>query len=254
MQQSFEMKRMKRSEITLADYNPRMISESAYTKLKANLKRNGLVMPLVVNSKTGNLVAGHMRLTALDEITEAEDYELDVAVINVSLKREKEINVFLNNQNVQGDFDLEKLEALLPELGLDEIGFDLGDLAMMFPDSFYEEPENVKEELAMLEDIKRASLEAKKGSNGSSDDGNSESTGDGDSGDDSGDGEALRKIKESRKDSKERYKLMNDQENYVILVFNARSKADEFISVVGGDQDSRYIDGVKVLSMISATS
>ena len=104
--QTFQMKRLKRSAVSLAPYNPRTIDRHAQKLLSENLSREGLVMPLVVNLTTGNLVAGHQRLKDIDAKEgypkKTADYEMDYAVIQVTEKREKELNLFLNNSASQG--------------------------------------------------------------------------------------------------------------------------------------------------------
>ena len=91
-------------------YNPRKIDPYARKLLKDKLEKVGCVEALVWNRKTGNLISGHQRLSILDELEGKADYVVGVTVVNVSEKREKELNVFLNNASAQGRFD-EKLLA-----------------------------------------------------------------------------------------------------------------------------------------------
>lgn len=127
--QKFKIEKIKRSEIKIAEYNPRTISERNRNNLKKAIKKHGLVAPLMFNKRTGNLVGGHQRLSVLDELNDSQDYELDVSVIDVDEKEEKAINIALNNKNLQGTFDGE----LLANLSLD--GFDL------MKDGFFSEVE-----------------------------------------------------------------------------------------------------------------
>lgn len=73
----------------------------------------------------------------LDSLAGTGNYTLNVAAINVPEEREKEINIILNNPEVQGAWDLEKLGDLLkaPEIDLGGAGFDNADIYRLFGDS-----------------------------------------------------------------------------------------------------------------------
>ncbi|MBO7735917.1 MAG: hypothetical protein J6S67_25330 [Methanobrevibacter sp.] len=122
-----------RSEIKNAPYNPRVITEKARKKLKANLLKNGLMGGIVWNRRTGNLVSGHQRLNIIDTIYKNQDYKIPVTVVDFDLETEKKQNIALNNKEMQGDYDLEKLRELM--VGLPEIedtGFTETDTLQMF--------------------------------------------------------------------------------------------------------------------------
>ncbi len=107
--QKFDMVTISRAEIKNADYNPRMISNQAKARLKRGIEENGLVQPLVWNRRTGNLVGGHQRLSILDDLEPAGDFELTVAAIDVPEAQEKRINVLLNNDSTMGHWDERRL-------------------------------------------------------------------------------------------------------------------------------------------------
>ncbi|MFE7129369.1 ParB N-terminal domain-containing protein [Streptomyces sp. NPDC057638] len=50
-----------------ADYNPRRLSETAFLRLQASLRRHGVVKPVILNAD-GTLVAGHQRTKGLKAI------------------------------------------------------------------------------------------------------------------------------------------------------------------------------------------
>ncbi|MGM9465412.1 ParB N-terminal domain-containing protein [Streptomyces murinus] len=50
-----------------ADYNPRRLSETAFVRLQASLRRHGVVKPVILNAD-GTLVAGHQRTKGLKAI------------------------------------------------------------------------------------------------------------------------------------------------------------------------------------------
>ncbi len=132
--QKFETDVINRSEIRGAEYNPRVISEDARKRLRKMIAKHGLVQPLVWNRRTGNLVAGHQRLAALDSLERSQDYDLQVAVVDVSEREERVLNVQLNNPSMQGEWDLDKLTTLAEDAAIapDEFGFSDGDIAVLF--------------------------------------------------------------------------------------------------------------------------
>jgi DNA modification methylase len=84
---------------------------------------------LVWNKRTGNLVGGHQRLKVL---VASGATEVDVSVVELSLEREKALNIALNK--ISGDWDQKKLAELLDELSktpdfdVEITGFELPDI------------------------------------------------------------------------------------------------------------------------------
>lgn len=132
---------LKRSEITPADYNPRTITEDARKALKKSIKENGIIGGMVWNKQTGNLVSGHQKLSIADEVNKYEagnDYEIKVEVIDVDLKKEKELNIFFNSKAVQGEMDYKKLAQIYPDIDASLAGLDDMDIQLIeveLPDS-----------------------------------------------------------------------------------------------------------------------
>mgnify|MGYP002624879425 CR=1 FL=1 len=135
--QQAESRLVLRSQIRLAEYNPRRISEDARKALKANLKRLGLMGGIIWNEDTGNLVGGHQKVQIIDEVnrynpeTKENDYEIRVEVVHLSEKEEMEQNMFLNNKAVQGDFDDDLLRNVLRQIDHTAAGFNDFDLDML---------------------------------------------------------------------------------------------------------------------------
>ena len=106
--------RKKIEELNAAPYNPRKDltpNDEEYEKLRRSLQEFGYVEPIIWNERTGNVVGGHQRLKVLRQLGETE---LDCVIVNLSLEHEKALNVALNK--ISGDWDNEKLSALLEEL------------------------------------------------------------------------------------------------------------------------------------------
>lgn len=117
MAQELNYVKMKLSELNPAKYNPRKITDEAMQGLENSLDEFGLVQPIVWNSVTGNIVGGHQRYTALR--SKGVD-EAMVCQVSLSLKKEKALNITLNNKHISGDFD-DGLAELLGEIRDDDI-------------------------------------------------------------------------------------------------------------------------------------
>jgi hypothetical protein len=141
----FELRLLPIEQLQPADYNPRKVLQPkspAYRKLKASLAEFGLVEPLVWNESTGRIVGGHARLRILHELGVKE---VAVSVVRLDERREKALNIVLNNQEAQGRYDPSKLADLLEELQdlpeLEMTGFDETTLATLRLEPAGAEPE-----------------------------------------------------------------------------------------------------------------
>lgn len=131
-----DIRKVKIDQINPAAYNPRVDlkpGDADYDKLKRSIDTFGYVEPLVWNGRTGNLVGGHQRLKIL---IEQGLKEVDVSVVDLDPDKEKTLNLALNK--IRGDWDEEKLGALLreltkdPNLDLDLTGFDIPEINEIF--------------------------------------------------------------------------------------------------------------------------
>lgn len=142
--QQFKYGTVKRSQIKMADYNPRIIDPDNQKRLVKVIRENGLIEPLVWNKRDGVLVGGHQRLTAADKIYRKKDYDVPVAIIDVDKKTEEKLNVQLNNPSLQGDWNLDELLKLNADVSFKDMGFDKSDIDFMF-DGDVDFDGNVKE-------------------------------------------------------------------------------------------------------------
>ena len=129
--QKFETATINRGQIKNAEYNPRRISDHAKKKLKDNIKRVGLLDTIVVNKNTMNIVSGHQRISILDSLERKKDYNLTVAMVDLSEKEEKEQNIFFNNTKVQGEFDTDILASMLSDIDFECAGLDINDVGIL---------------------------------------------------------------------------------------------------------------------------
>lgn len=126
--------RIQRSQIDFAHYNPRRISEGNKKRLKQSLKEFGLVQDPIWNKRSGRLVGGHQRIEIMDSESRGKSYDIDVKVVDLDDQQEARLNVLLNNQGAQGEFDFEAVKLMAEEFQLDlgDMGFSPQDLAVDF--------------------------------------------------------------------------------------------------------------------------
>ena len=128
------------TQINAAPYNPRIElkqGDPAYEKLKNSIATFGYVDPIVWNSRTGNLVGGHQRLSVL---LEQGVSEVEVSVVDLALEDEKALNLGLNK--ICGDWDQDKLAVLLdemcklPDFDMGLTGFDAPEISILLDNYF----------------------------------------------------------------------------------------------------------------------
>lgn len=107
-------KTMKLADITPADYNPRVKltqTDFQYKALKASIDEFGLVVPLIVNERTGTLVSGHQRLNVM---LASGVEETEVVIVDFPPEKEKALCIAMNK--VEGEWDYGKLADIIEEL------------------------------------------------------------------------------------------------------------------------------------------
>lgn len=150
------------AELNLAPYNPRIWSDKAIVDLTASIKKFGIVDPIIVNSAQNRkniVIGGHFRLKVAKDLGYKE---VPVVFINIpSLQKEKELNLRLNRNT--GEWDFELLKSFDVELLLD-VGFDDSDLSHIWDENLSvenddfdiaKELEKIKEPKTKLGDMYR---------------------------------------------------------------------------------------------------
>lgn len=109
-----QVTKIKISELTEAEYNPRIITDSALDGLTASLKKFGCVEPIVVNTRGAmkRIVGGHQRVKALARLGQKEAVCITV---DLDKNEEKLLNITLNNPEIQGAF-IKQLDDYIDEL------------------------------------------------------------------------------------------------------------------------------------------
>ncbi|HKY74321.1 MAG TPA: DNA modification methylase, partial [Patescibacteria group bacterium] len=132
-----------------ADYNPRSWDDSAKETLKKSIEKHGFVDPVIVNSaqeRKNVIIGGHFRVECAKELGFTE---VPVVFINIpEIEKEKELNLRLNRNTGQWDFELLKQ---FDTNFLVDIGFDDGDLSKIWSDVLSVEDDNFDEEKTLQE-------------------------------------------------------------------------------------------------------
>ena len=113
-----------------AEYNPRQSTQKQETKLRESLEKFGVVEPIIVNEneeRKNIIVGGHFRVRELKKLGYKE---VDCVLVNLSVEDEKELNIRLNANTGEWDFDIlanqfndfESVEwgLEIPQVNLDE--------------------------------------------------------------------------------------------------------------------------------------
>ncbi len=211
---------MPRSQIKPARYNPRTLSEYARKQLTESLKRFGLVETLVWNERTGVLVSGHQRLSIMDrenDYPKCGDYQIEVSVVNLSDKRERELNVWINNRSAQGTFDRDLFADFLSEskLNLDDIGFTRADLEFEF--GSFDGFDSILDREAKAADpvVKSAEEMAQR--------------------------RKEMREKRNREEAKRDERPENDSDYYVLVCFNSANEKEAFLRKSGFPLDAKFV-------------
>jgi ParB-like chromosome segregation protein Spo0J len=234
--QKFTIARVLRADIKGAPYNPRKISAKAKTKLRAALKRIGLIEAVTVNKKNMVLVGGHQRLAALDALEGSQNYLLDVCMVQLAPKQEKEANLFLNNYEAQGEWDIDALAKILPDVDIEAAGFEQVGIDLLFEDTEYSELFSTKRgrsaaAQAAIADAQGVIADAQ----GAIAD---EDTSDGAQ---KASEKAIKKFRDSRAGYKDEDRAKEDTERFCVVVFNSRAEREDYVEGLGLDRTTKFV-------------
>ena len=124
-------KKIKVSDLQPSDYNPRKISDKELDKLKRSIDEFGYVEPIIWNEKTNVIVGGHQRVKALLALGRGDEM-IDVVVVDLSVEREKALNIALNK--ISGEWENDLLAKLLEEMPDEDrelSGFDTAEISKL---------------------------------------------------------------------------------------------------------------------------
>jgi hypothetical protein len=113
------------SELNPAKYNPRLLNETQAKTLEESLSKFGLVDPIIVNKKGNTIVGGHQRVKVWKSMG---NKTVPVFFVDLDEKKEKELNVRLNANTGDWDYDMLSKEFDAEELA--EWGLEMSDIKL----------------------------------------------------------------------------------------------------------------------------
>jgi len=142
------MKIVKRkiTDLIAAEYNPRKINKVQEQDLKDSLTRFGLVDPIIINinkERKNIVIGGHQRLRVWADLGNTE---IDCNELDLTLDKERELNIRLNKNG--GSFDDELVKEYFDYEELTEWGFT--------PDELFEQEETTADGLIDDDEIPEA--------------------------------------------------------------------------------------------------
>ena len=113
------------SELIPAEYNPRKLTEKQKEDIKKSLSEFGVVDPVIINvnpERRNVIVGGHQRCFVWAEMG---NETIPCVEVNLSLEKEKELNIRLNKNTGQFDFEILDMEFEVDDLI--DFGFEYDD-------------------------------------------------------------------------------------------------------------------------------
>jgi DNA modification methylase len=135
------IEKKKLSELTPAPYNPRQSTAKQEKHLKASLEKFGVVEPIIFNKQTGYIVGGHFRVRELKKLGYKE---IECVIVDLSEEDEKELNIRLNANTGEWDWDIlaNEWDAVeLEEWGLEVPNFEAEEQILEAEEDDYEVPD-----------------------------------------------------------------------------------------------------------------
>lgn len=166
-----------------------------------------------------NIVSGHQRISILDSLERKKNYNLTVAMVDLSEKEEKEQNIFFNNTKVQGEFDTDILAEMLSDIDFECAGLDINDVGVL----------GVEVDLLSIEEPSEADKEVMKLNK-----------------------EIYDSKREMRKAVMNHSQTKNEEsvDTFVVLTFSNQSNKEVFLQRFGFRPQEKYIKGEVLSDMV----
>ena len=126
-----KIKKVDINSIIGAEYNPRILKEKQFNQLTDSIKRFGLVEPIIVNvneERKNIIISGHQRTNVAKALGHKT---IPIIEVNLSPEKEKELNVRMNKNGGEWDFDMlangEFDIDFLKEIGFQDWELSLGE-------------------------------------------------------------------------------------------------------------------------------
>lgn len=135
-------------DLKMSEYNPRKHTKDQANKLKESIERFGMVDPIICNkavSRENIVIGGHFRVKVSKELgfTTLPVVYLDIP----DIEKEKELNIRLNKNTGEWDFELLKSFnfELLSDIGFSDIDLKFWDAGLDTKDEEFDEEKELKE-------------------------------------------------------------------------------------------------------------
>ena len=127
-----ETREVMRSQLHAQPYNPKKHTDRQVDGQKRNIRNFGYLGGIVWNERTGNLIDGHRRLKALDQLNKYDgtnDYPIKVEAVDFDEKQEKEQMTYMALGSTRPDYEM--IAEYLPEIDYQLAGIEPYDLAQI---------------------------------------------------------------------------------------------------------------------------
>ena len=145
-----KIEQVKISELKPATYNPRKLTDKQKVDITLSLQKFGFVDPIIVN-KDNTIIGGHQRLKCWEAMG---NDTAPVFYVDLSKEDEKELNIRLNKNSGEWDWDLLASEFDVGDLkdwGFEDVDFD-GKIEILEPeavDDNFEIPDEIKTDIVL---------------------------------------------------------------------------------------------------------
>ncbi|MGM9685149.1 MAG: ParB N-terminal domain-containing protein [Bacteroidaceae bacterium] len=213
-----ETREVMRSQLHAQPYNPKRHTDKQVDGQRKNIKTFGYLGGIVWNELTGNLIDGHRRLKALDQINKYDgtnDYPVKVEVVSFDEKQEKEQMTYMALGSTRPDYEM--IAQYLPDIDYEIAGIEPYDL-MQIQSFLPQEPVAVES----IDDFIQPTYEEKKTA-----------------------------VKEAKKTAME--KAAENWQNvqaYITISFANAEEKRMFCDVAGLNENDMFITGRDILDMI----
>lgn len=263
--QGSEIIEIERSKIHFHPRNPRTIDKIGKDALKRSMGNFGIIGGIAINKRDGKnvLISGHQKVVIMDEKQKYDpenpetDYLIRLVAVDIDEKTELEALTALNNPQIGGKYDWQKLAELIPDIDYKNAGLTEEDLSMIGVDYLFqtEEENNLSTELDdLMADVnaehqadlerrreQREAIKAAQAQANAQQDAQIEKT--------------YEEKKQHMKDVKEQVKTQAieramNQEAYVMLSFDDFKAKAEFMQRAGYPEDLKFIKGEEFIQRI----
>tara|TARA_Y100001963_G_scaffold154691_1_gene244055 strand:- start:516 stop:1157 length:642 start_codon:yes stop_codon:yes gene_type:complete len=136
-----KIKKRKIKDLIRAKYNPRKLTKVKEQDLNDSLTKFGMVDPVIINmndKRKNIIIGGHQRVKVWESLG---NKEVDCVELNITEDEEKELNIRLNKNT--GDWDYNILNEYFDPQDLVEYGFEVNEVYRTIEDSQEDDDINI---------------------------------------------------------------------------------------------------------------